>query len=982
MNSEQLAVNSEQLAVNSPPAVHFSLFTAYCLLLLLLLPGFALRLYALESQSIWWDEGISLYLSRLSLAAILADRVINIHPPLYFIILKGWTTLVGAQAFSGRYFSALASLLQIAAVYAVCRRWFRSRNLYAVISQPMAAHRLWPTDYRLPTTDYAPLLAAFLVAISPLSIIYAQETRVYALLPLASMTLLALTWEIVDGRRGHYGRDWLIFGLVEWVGVHLHYVMIFVVAYVSAWLLLALRRARPKAVWRSFWVTQLVVGLACLPWFAAVLSNWTAVQAEANSGAYLADPVPMDFLLRQVWVFHHTGLAGALAQPGIWPLAWVVLLTTAALTLLRLVQLPGPKSDHRLPLTDYPLRRTTTRLLLQWCLPLAAALLVWTVRSFSHPRYIAFAALSYIPLAAYLIVPGAADYRRPLRRAGQVVAICLFASLVALSFLGLHRYFFDPQSAKDDMRGAAQYLAESLAPDDLIIIPDGGWAFLFEYNGRTPIDYPGLNDRQTFGARLAEWTREPRRIALLTDAASSRDWQQVVPFALEQAGSLLETRPFNGLVVRIYEIARPAAPPEWTPLQAHFGSMQLTDGWVEQGAAANTAVSLALRWLLPAATTDRYHLVLNLTDGDGLPLAQQNELLVDAHGRPTEYWPPGAVVTTTHLLPLPPGTPPLSVTLRLGVAKSGSGGQVETVEMTDEAGRPQGIFVNWPTAVTLAPATHPGANPYARPPGLPRLPEPLAVAEGVWLTAVGQDRKEISGGQRLQISLEWQATHVPLAGEQPRLELVQGGELLAEMPLTRHYPLSQWRAGELVLEHTLLPIPAAAEAGPAELFLALAGQRFPIGQVEIVASNHNFTPPTPMHTLDVPFSEVARLVGFDLPQQTVSAGDPIPLTLYWQAMGDDSPVAYTVFAHLLAADGRLIGQHDAPPDNGQRPTTGWIAGEFITDGHEITFREPAYTGPAQIAIGLYNPITSTRLPLADGADMLLLPVAIMVENEP
>ena len=120
-------------------------------LLLLLLAAFGLRLFRLDAQSIWWDEGISLHLATAGMAEIIANRVVNIHPPLYFVALKGWAALAGATVFSGRYLSVLASLLQVAAVYALCRRWFN------------------------PTTAG---VAAVLVALAPLSVIYGQEIRV------------------------------------------------------------------------------------------------------------------------------------------------------------------------------------------------------------------------------------------------------------------------------------------------------------------------------------------------------------------------------------------------------------------------------------------------------------------------------------------------------------------------------------------------------------------------------------------------------------------------------------------------------------------------------------------------------------------------------------------------------------------------------------------------------------------------------------
>lgn len=925
----------------------------------LLLAAFALRIHALEAQSIWWDEGISLNLARSPLPAILADRLNNIHPPLYFVLLKGWVALTGLNTFSGRYLSVLASFLQVAAVYAVCCRWFMRRSL--------------PSSDPSRMTTYGPLIAAVLVTLSPLSIIYGQEARVYAMLPLASLALLAFAWQVarrLDTLSPHQPpiatAHWLLFGLITWVSLHLHYVIAFMAAYVGVWLLFMVIRRRRWTDLRRFTFTQVGVGLACLPWFTAVLRNWTAVQAEANAGTYLTDPAPLDFLLKQVWVFHHTGLAGALGRPIVWWLAVLVVVVTAVLYFLRLAA-DGSQT-------------TVTRLLWQWSVPLAGALIVWTVRSFSHPRYIVFAAIGFIPLAAYLIAPGVAVGRKSLRWVSGVLGLVLGLALLALSCISLYLYFYDPHVAKDDMRGVAHYLQTALTAEDLIIVPDAGWAFHFEYEGPTPIVMPQLMDREGLWARIEAWTQTPRRVAVLSPSTGSRDWGGVLPFALEQGGALTETRPFDGLNLQIYEIDHPAIAPAFLPVDARFGALALTGAWVEQGASADTAVTVALRWHLQNALPVNHHAVFTLATAAGLPLSQTGEPLVDAAGRPADQWPAGHVVTTTHVLPIPLGTPPLPLTLRIGVDRLADGA-VTAVEVADATGAPQGVFVTLPTMITLTPARQPGGNPYDLPPGLPRLPEPLWVADGLQLTAVGQDRSQASGGQTVLVSLEWQVTVPPAPDVPPRLQLVLGEQVVVDVPLGSYYPISQWRAGDIVLEHTLLPLPADVAAGTAVLSLEISGRRIPIGQLQIGASDHTFTPPDALTPLAAQFGDIARLVGFDLPQPTVTVGEPVPVTLYWQAGGGFSPTAYTVFAHMLAADGRLIGQHDAPPANGERPTTGWVAGEYITDPHLMAFRQAGYTGPVTISVGLYDPATGVRLTMADGTDAVMLPVTLTVLPE-
>ena len=126
------------------------------------------------------------------------------------------------------------------------------------------------------------------------------------------------------------------------------------------------------------------------------------------------------------------------------------------------------------------------------------------------------------------------------------------------------------------------------------------------------------------------------------------------------------------------------------------------------------------------------------------------------------------------------------------------------------------------------------------------------------------------------------------------------------------------------------------------------------------------------------FGDFAELVGYSLPAADVTAGQPLPLTLYWRGLEGTSPTNYLVFTHLLAQeDGRLIAQHDGPPAGGTRPTGEWTTGETIVDPHPMAFADPGYTGLANIAVGLYDPATG-RVLTATGDDRVALPVTINV----
>lgn len=908
----------------------------------LLLLAFALRLYRLDAQSLWWDEGISLHLATSSLAHIVADRAANIHPPLYFFLLKGWVALAGSSAFSARLLSASASLLQVGVIYAVARRW---------LGRPTAR------------------IAAFFTALAPLSIVYAQEVRVYALLPVVYLVLLAMAYELTrePNKRGSY---WLLLGVVEVIGLHLHYMVLFVVAYAGGWSLLALSRQRRWADLRRWLVTQFCVGLACLPWLVAVLVHWPEVQGRIQIGRGIVEPVPMDYLLRQVWTFHLTGLVSAGGRAGLQFFIALTSLLLALLVLLRLIRTS---------------RRPTAWLAAHWLVPLGSALLVWSVRSFSHPRYVALYAVGLTLLTAHVLSP------RRARATPWSLALssALAVSLLLTASLGLRAYFFDPALAKDDVRGAARYLEAAAEPDDLILIPDGDWSLPFVYQGQTPVEMPKLADEEKMWADLAHWTAQRPRLFAIGYPQGTRDQRGVIPFALEKAGSLVARQDFKGLFIHRYPLHHPIESPALTPLAARFGPLTLSGAWVEVETPADTALTLALRWRLKTASAERYRLAIRLLDEDGWSLAAADDPLLNERDRPTNHWPADQETITYHVLPFPPGVPPLTYTLALGLYAQTEDGP-RPLDLLDEQGAPQGQRLDLASVRLTAPLGVVG-NPYRVTSGPPSLSPPFDLADGLQLVGVALDRATLMPGHFLFVTLRWQATRAPLPDLRPRLALVQDGQELvaiASAPALGRYPTHRWKSAETVLDHQRLTVPPQAGDGPADVVLSLNNRRLVLGTVEIAAGGHVFTPPPIAHPLNVRFSEpdtgnpVARLIGYDLPPQAFYAGGPITLTLYWEALsqGDAWQADYTVFAHILAAGGRLVGQHDAPPANGRRPTGGWLAGEIIVDSHAMAFREPAYVGQAQVEVGLYDPLTGTRLITDQGRDFFYLPLDLTIQR--
>ena len=92
-----MSVNNDRA---SSASIHNSTQSVVTLLLLLLiLLAFGLRVFALERQSMWSDEGLSYYRATLPTAEVLKGLIVidgvetrDTNPPLYFLLLHFWET--------------------------------------------------------------------------------------------------------------------------------------------------------------------------------------------------------------------------------------------------------------------------------------------------------------------------------------------------------------------------------------------------------------------------------------------------------------------------------------------------------------------------------------------------------------------------------------------------------------------------------------------------------------------------------------------------------------------------------------------------------------------------------------------------------------------------------------------------------------------------------------------------------------------------
>jgi hypothetical protein len=117
--------------------------------------------------------------------------------------------------------------------------------------------------------------------------------------------------------------------------------------------------------------------------------------------------------------------------------------------------------------------------------------------------------------------------------------------------------------------------------------------------------------------------------------------------------------------------------------------------------------------------------------------------------------------------------------------------------------------------------------------------------------------------------------------------------------------------------------------------------------------------PQPLAT----FAQGIILAGTTLPNEL---NNPARLTLFWQAaqpIGQD----YTVFVHIVDANGTMVGQWDQVPGAGESPTSGWPVNRLIADDYVVPLKLAQTVAPYRIWVGLYDAPTGTRLAVVDSA---------------
>ncbi|MEB2288914.1 MAG: glycosyltransferase family 39 protein [Anaerolineae bacterium] len=634
--------------------------------LIVLLLACAVRFHDLEAQSLWNDEGNSLRLAERSIPDLVGAAGRDIHPPGYYLALKGWIALAGRSEFGLRALSALEGVLAVALTIALGRALFGRA---------------------------AGTLAGLFVALSPFAVYYSQETRMYAQLALLSAASMALfaRWlggftaesggayhnisprageESAQGRGARRGkaenryfsatsaplrfRLALALALVNAAGLYTQYSFAFTLLaqglILLAWLAWRSRwPASPRAGGMRPLVAYLALSLLTLALFAPWLPTaWEQVTAWPRTGEALALGEQLRTVL--TWLVYGSTAGNVALLHFLWP----GLLLVAALWPGR-----GRARSWRLALP------------LVWAVVVTGALFVSGAYRPANLKFLLPAQIALVLLLAEgarrLWTDGGRI--RPLntretRAVGRMLAaVCAF--LVVMRAAGaLDALYNDPAYARADYRAIAAAIRRDAHPGDAILLtaPNQVEVFSYYYRGDAPL-YPlprGLGgDDAATQAEVEAVLAEHARIFAVFWGEEERDPHRVVAATLDAGAYPVASTWYGDVRLAQYAVLGPAPDAPAVRLDAHFGDALRLTGYAlsAQDARPGDALGVTLFWTADAPLAARYKVTVQLLAQDG-SLAAQHDAEPANNLAPTTTWTPGQVVSDTHGLLVPPGVPP------------------------------------------------------------------------------------------------------------------------------------------------------------------------------------------------------------------------------------------------------------------------------------------------------------------------------------
>ncbi|MFN8454814.1 MAG: glycosyltransferase family 39 protein [Anaerolineae bacterium] len=946
-------------------------------IMLLILLGFGLRVQQLDFQPLWGDEGWSFYFAAQPLPQLLFLTATDIHPPLYYILLKLWLAMAGYGPESARFFSVVVGTLLIPVMSGLARH---------LVSQRAGR-----------------IAAAAVTALMPLAIYYSQEVRMYGLVTLLGTLAVYFFVSLPQflrnvGQIANLPRSGQVINLSyttpffinkthtshkvasdNWLSVirsywpyiltmtaalytmyYAAFIFIFQLLYTLLGVIKHLRTTRPDTgqprsalplLWNKLQPFA-IVGLLYLPWLIYAGLRTLAYVINKRSVEKYA-PLNLWQFLSDHFATFSLGHVPAAFHAYLW-VAWIFGLTA-------LIGLFAVRYTRR-----------TLYLYLYLLIPLLLQYLINQIFPFTPPYY-ERTLLIAAPAYWLLLAAGLAQLWNWRPWLAGLAAV----NLLLLTTISLTGFYTVPRYPDEDYRPLLRDIAARATPDDTVLA-SYQWQLGF-YDAYLPVPQPHFFNVPGWGEGWAGEKGQPQRrqdlSAILTFSprlwfpahqALGHFWEDETEATLAELGYPALLQWYNPQTKLTLAGSSPQALAQNSG--ANFENrltLQASAVGAGQYEAGRGIVPIELTWRKEKSLGSEHRVSLRLADTAGRTWAIRDSLPGEAHFTDLQ---PGQTLTDRPGLLVAAGTPPGVYRLLLSVRRTSAD---HPLNVLDGQGQPQGAELLLRQVEVVDP------QPPVKPETLPvQFITNANFGESARLVGYSLGQGPFTAGQALPLTLFWES----LANAPGPLTTVlqlqdDNGQPIFSLERPPVRASTEWQRHTLLRDPYDLTLPPTLPPGDYRLVVALHtpeqsavpvnGTDFlPLTQVTTVDRPHNFEPPAPQISLNVNFSDQARLVGLDLPQTSLKRGDTLPLTLYWQGLAGMER-SWSVFVHVVDGQGNIKAQQDQIPGEGQFPTTGWLPQEYLVDPYHVVIPADIPSGQYWLEIGLYDANDGNRLPVVD-----------------
>ena len=208
-------------------------------------------------NAIWGDEGFSIVLARQGIGGILSGTAADVHPPLYYLILKIVISILGESVFVLHLTSFLAFVGLCILIMTYVRKNFGLLSAY---------------------------LALFFAGWTEYGVVYSVEIRMYSMALLFITLTFCMAYKVIGNADM---KDWGIMSVFALLSGYTHYFALIAVAFMILGVFILCLVKKQEQVWKKIGVTVAICVVGYLPWLVAMLTT-----VERTVGDFWLTTVP------------------------------------------------------------------------------------------------------------------------------------------------------------------------------------------------------------------------------------------------------------------------------------------------------------------------------------------------------------------------------------------------------------------------------------------------------------------------------------------------------------------------------------------------------------------------------------------------------------------------------------------------------------------------------------------------------------------